>query len=795
MAKKLPPADRKDSNSRRILRWGSALVVAIAVGVGVLWFQHDRVHPGTESLLATAQASDTAQYVGVAACQACHTAETAEWRQSQHQAAMAEASEQTVLGDFNDATFTYAGITSTFFRRDGKFFVRTDGPDGKLADYPIKYTFGVYPLQQYLIEFPDGRLQALSIAWDTHAIKEGGQRWFHLYPKERITHDDELHWTRAAHNWNFACADCHSTELKKNYDPAANRFQTSWAEINVGCEACHGPGSRHQAWAAAIKAGKSVTDDGSKGLSVRLDERHGVTWAPNAAGNSVRSHPRTAEREIEVCAQCHSRRSQIAEGYEAGKPFLDYYRPMLLTPPLYHPDGQQRDEVFIWGSFQQSRMFAKGVTCSDCHNPHSGKVRAEGNTLCASCHQPARYDTAQHHHHKPGSAGAACTACHMPTTTYMVVDPRHDHSMRVPRPDQSVRFGTPNACNGCHTDRKAAWAAGQVKKWFGHDPQGYQRFAAAFAAANAGLPDAQALLGAVAGDAAQPPIARATAFAEIDNPTTQATAEALVGGLRDPSALVRLGALQALASIPLDARAPLAAPLLTDPMRAVRIEAASVLAPVASQLDAAQKAAFDRAAAEYIAAERYRADRPEHRTNLGTFLGALGRYDEAAPEFRAALALDPHYVPAYANFADMLRAQGNEAAATVVLQDGLKAVPAAATLQHALGLALVRQGETESAVAALQRAATLDPSNPRYAYVYAVALNSTGKPAAAIPVVEQALKQHPYNRDLLTVRVLFLRDTGNLPAARRAAEQLARAFPDDPEVEQLRVELRAAGSR
>ncbi|MBI1284985.1 MAG: tetratricopeptide repeat protein [Thiobacillus sp.] len=794
MAKKHPPAERKHSNTRRIAGWSGVLAALIVIVAGILWFQ-SRTCPGAESLLASAQADDSAQYVGVAACQSCHTAETAEWRQSQHQAAMAEASEQSVLGDFNDATFTYAGITSTFSRRDGKFFVRTDGPDGKLADYQIKYTFGVYPLQQYLIEFPDGRLQALSIAWDTHAREVGGQRWFHLYPKEQITHDDELHWTRAAQNWNFVCADCHSTELKKNYDAAANRFQTSWAEINVGCEACHGPGSRHLAWAAAMQAGKSATDDGSKGLSVRLDERRGVTWAPNAAGNSVRSQPRTAEREIEVCAQCHSRRGQIAEGYEAGKPFLDYYRPVLLTSPLYHPDGQQRDEVFIWGSFQQSRMFAKGVTCSDCHNPHSGKLRAEGNAVCATCHQPVKYDTTQHHHHTPGSAGAACAACHMPTTTYMVVDPRHDHSLRVPRPDQSVKFGTPNACNGCHTDRKAAWAAAQVKKWFGHDPQGYQRFAPAFAAANAGLPDAQALLGAVAGDAAQPPIVRATAFAEMDDPSTRAGAEALVGGLRDASALVRLGALQTLASIPLDARPQLGVPLLTDPMRAIRIEAASVLAPVASQLDAAQKAAFDRAAAEYIAAERYRADRPEHRTNLGSFLGALGRYEEAALEFRAALVLDPRYVPAYANFADTLRAQGNETGATAILRDGLKAVPAAATLQHSLGLALVRQGETESAVVALQRAATLDPSNPRYAYVYAVALNSTGKPSEAIRVAERALKQHPYNRDLLTVRVLFLRDTGNLPAARRAAEQLDKAFPDDPAVERLLVELRAAGSR
>ena len=154
----------------------------------------------------------------------------------------------------------------------------------------------------------------------------------------------------------------------------------------------------------------------------------------------MRSQPRATEREIEVCAQCHARRGQIAEGYEAGKPLLDYYRPALLTSPLYHADGQQRDEVYNWGSFLQSKMYANGVTCSDCHDPHSGKLRAEGNGLCATCHLTSKYDTATHHHHKPASAGAACVSCHMPTTNYMVVDPRHDHSLRVPRPDLSVKI-------------------------------------------------------------------------------------------------------------------------------------------------------------------------------------------------------------------------------------------------------------------------------------------------------------------------------------------------------------------
>ena len=381
---------------------------------------------------------------------------------------MADANDKNVLGNFGGARFSYAGTTSEFFKRDGKFFARTDGPDGKLADFEVKYTFGVSPLQQYLVELPGGRLQALSIAWDSRPKAQDGQRWFHLYPKDRVTHDDERHWSQPSQNWNFMCADCHSTGVRKNYDRDGDRFQTHWAEISVGCEACHGPGSRHVTWASAHARRSRRTQDSTKGLTARLDERHGVEWNVSATtGNATRSHPRVSDREIETCAQCHSRRSQIADGYEAGKPFLDYYRPALLTRPLYHADGQQRDEVYDWGSFLQSKMYARGVTCSDCHNPHSGKLRADGNATCASCHLPSKYDTPAHTHHEANSAGATCVGCHMPTTNYMVIDARHDHSLRIPRPDLSVTLGTPNACTSCHTQRDARWAAAQVTAWYG----------------------------------------------------------------------------------------------------------------------------------------------------------------------------------------------------------------------------------------------------------------------------------------------------------------------------------------
>jgi len=346
-------------------------------------------------------------FVGAAACAGCHAAESEAWRHSQHAAAMEEATEATVLGDFKDARFTHGGVTTTFTRKDGRFVVHTDGPDGTLADFPVAYTFGVYPLQQYLIPFPDGRMQALTIAWDARPKADGGQRWFHLYPNEPHDHRDALHWTRRRQNWNYGCADCHSTNLRRGYDAKADRYATTWSEVNVACEACHGPGSTHVAWAEHRPGTEHAP---AKGLAIALDERRAVAWLPNAAGTARRSVPLASHREVETCAVCHARRSPLGDDNNPTGRLLDTHAPALLEARLYHPDGQQLDEVYTYGSFLQSKMYAAGVTCGDCHDPHSGKVRAAGNAVCTHCHAPASYETAAHLLHAPESTGAACTA-------------------------------------------------------------------------------------------------------------------------------------------------------------------------------------------------------------------------------------------------------------------------------------------------------------------------------------------------------------------------------------------------
>ena len=767
----------------------TAIVLALAAG-GFWWHSGDRL-PGWLAGAAPPP-RPAATYVGQQVCTGCHREAEAGWSGSHHDLAMQPPSEATVAGDFRDARFTYASVTSTFFRRDGRYMVRTDGPDGRLAEYEVKYTFGVSPLQQYLIELPGGHLQALGIAWDTRPRGQGGQRWFHLYPGQTVSHQDELHWTRPSQNWNYMCAECHSTGVRKGYDAQMHTFATTYAEVNVACEACHGPGSNHVAWARK-DAGR--TDDATKGLAVALDDRRGVTWTIDAAtGNARRTPPTRAGSEVEVCGRCHARRGQFSEEETSRRSLGDTHRVALLEDRLYYPDGQIRDEVYEYGSFRQSKMYQRGVTCSDCHDPHTGKVRAPGSQVCLGCHAAPKYTAPTHHFHPAGSAGADCRGCHMPTTTYMVVDPRHDHSFRVPRPEQSIALGVPNACTRCHTDRSAQWAARQVAAWYGHAPRGYQRYAEALAAGSTGAPGSGARLEALAQDGEQPAIARASAIARL-GPTSSA-GEVIRSALRDPDPLVRRAAVIAFDRAEPARRVEPLAPLLDDPVRAVRMEAARVLAGAPrDRLTEAQRAALHRAQAEYVAAERFNADRPESHVNLALLHAAQRQPTEAEAELRAALALDPRFVPAVVNLADLYRATGRDAEGERLLREVLARDPRSAPLHHALGLLLVRQRRPADALRELEAAARLAPDSARYAYVYAVGLDGSGRRTQAIEVLERSLGRHPYDRDTLAALVAFTREAGGPRRALDYARRLAALDPGNAETQQLANQLEAEASR
>jgi tetratricopeptide (TPR) repeat protein len=751
------------------------------------------------SAKAEAQTDAPAAFIGAEACAGCHAPETERWKTSHHALAMQKVSATTVLGDFANATLIHHGVITTFSRNGEKFMVRTEGPDGAPHDYEIAYTFGVYPLQQYLTAFPGGRYQALGIAWDIRSKDRGGQRWFHLYPDQILRAGDNLHWTGRDQTWNYQCASCHSTDLKKNYDLAADAYATSWTDIDVACESCHGPGSHHVAWAEARVAESSgpsqaepnpQLETGRMGLTTPLEPATRNQWQMNSAtGIAQRIAPLNAQ-ELDICAGCHSRRKVIAKDPSVGTYFLDSYLPALLESGLYHADGQIDGEMFEYGSFVQSRMYHAGVTCSDCHEPHSLALREQGNGLCAQCHLPAKFDVAEHHHHQQGGAGAQCVNCHMPSKTYMVVDERRDHSIRVPRPDLSASIGTPNACAKCHVDRTAGWALQNIAEWFPNGRQTWPHFGTALYAGRIGTANAEPLLDALIIDQGQPAIARASALALLAPLATPASESAIRAAIADPNPLVRAAVPRALPAAPTPAMVQAVAPLLGDPVRAVRIETARALAGSDQRaMTPEQQTAFAASYLELFNAEMIDTDRPEAHLNLGLLETKLRHHSEAETQYRTALRLNQNFTAALVNLADLDRMRGLDQEGVELLRNAMSIDPNNADIRHSLGLALVRQHKYAEALPELRQASEFAPDNARYAYVYAIALNSIGAGASAMELLENTHKRHPTDRDTLLALVSISRDTGDFAIALSHARELVALYPADMQLRMLVLDL------
>jgi predicted CXXCH cytochrome family protein len=736
---------------------------------------------------------------------------------------MDRATDESVLGDFQDAELTHHGDTSRMFKRDGKFFVNTEGPDGKPADFEVKYVFGVEPLQQYMVEFdrpanmPEheiARLQVLRVSWDTR-----NKRWFHLDPpdvKEKLDPTDELHWTGLAQRWNHMCADCHSTNLQKNYDVASGIYHTTFSEIDVSCEACHGPGSLH------IELANSN--------SLFWDRQRGYALAKLKDASNV--------PQAQACAPCHSRRRIVAGNYTAGCNYYDYFANEVLTPAAYHADGQIMDEVYEFTSFLESKMYSKNVRCTDCHDPHTARLKKEGNNVCTSCHQhPAgKYDGEIHHRHAMGTKGAQCVECHMPQTTYMDVDPRRDHSIRVPRTDLSVKLGTPNACTGCHlrdevlpgqgsgfgvqgSNRETLkqllargdlkeyahwlaaaqrgdeavkarisevdhWADQALDKWYGANRKKEPQFAEALHAARTASPDAPIKLLELLNSRSQPAVARATAalelvaYVEPGSQVTQTLRKAL--GEKDPQ--IRAAAVLSLQQEGSDATVSALAPLLSDPTRLVRTEAARSLALMgASRLQGDERTAFRDALQECFAGANVDSDRAAGHMSLGILYENLGDVAQAEQAYKTATRVEPGSIGPRTNLAALYDRQvqeaqqrarqlaqgGNRAAAEKVigaivhlpdeihrlrgeelglLERDSQLAPDSAAIQGRIGLSRYLAGWRKEADSALLIASLLEPRNAEHLFRLAVYYKDTGRVAEARPLVERLLKLQPDNR-------------------------------------------------
>lgn len=659
-------------------------------------------------------------FVGSARCQSCHAEEFTAWQSSHHALAMQPANPDTVL-----ATFPATVGDATLHQNDNTFTATFKALGEVPAEHEITHTFGVAPLQQYLVDHGNGQLQTLRQSWDSRPSADGGQRWFLQYADEHIPPGDVLHWQGMAQNWNSMCADCHTTGFRKGYDPDSGTFSSTYAELGVGCESCHGPASAHA-------ADPSLPLPGSLSLA-------------------------TAATQPDVCAPCHARRQQIAEGFTAGAALLDYYVPALLNPPLYHADGQIDDEVYVYGSFVASKMHTMGVTCSDCHEPHSATLKIPGDGVCLQCHSPtgnprfpslnlSTYTSAAHHQHAPDSAGARCVACHMPSKTYMGVDERHDHSLRIPRPDLTAANGVPNPCAQCHDSLT------KMK------PPISDHFATVFARSAASV---EGELRTLATDVGQSAIVRATALfriresrireSRIRGSTQAGVVRTFDVASRDTHGLVRYHSVAGLAQLNPQRRLGAFRRLLADPLKAVRINtAATAISVLNADEQAALQPALQSGLAEYMKANELNAERPESNVNLAMMHLAAGAPSKAEYQLQKALELNPQFVPALLNYADLLRLQNRDAQAEQYLLTAVEIRLPIPEADYAYAMWLVRNGPRQLALLHLRRAFENGGDNPQWAYAYSLALHNLGQSAAARQeargIMRHLVKRTPSNQ-------------------------------------------------
>ena len=752
---------------------GVLLVAVAAIGWFLLYSTPAPINtvpvstPTVQPAKAQSVVVTPAKMVDEQQCRGCHSEQMKDWQGSHHQLAMQEANAETMLGDFNNVTFKAQNETTRFSRKDDGFWVNTPGIDGKNADFKVAYTFGIAPLQQYLIEVGEGRLQALGVAWDTER-----NRWFHLYPGQGVNFKNPLHWSKPSQNANFMCVECHTTGYKRNFDAAKNTFDSQWNSLGVGCQACHGPASNHLEWTA------------KKGDLIH-------------AGFAVDLKDKDATVEIETCARCHSRRAPLGDGYTVGKRLMDDYLLSPLTRELYALDGKIKDEVFEHGSFAQSKMFDKGVRCSNCHNPHSTELKAPGNGVCLQCHNTAgktsvtgvdgkglqakNYDSIEHTRHTPGQSGSQCVDCHMPGKFYMGNDFRHDHSFSIPNPERAKKLGTPDACLTCHQGKAGDKVTEQFKLWNTATTAQAPRYDESLWLIRNGQPGAAQALYEQLQRSNLPAIQRATLLAELPLYPSEQALKLATKDLNNPAPQVRESAVRAISAfLPPPERAPLLTPLLDDPVKAVRIVAARDLLSVARNGLGSAQANWNAAIAEYEAVQKSLAERAESNLNLAMLYQASGRNDEVESLLRTALKRDPDFYPALVTLVQWLEANGRVQEAQTLLAQSLKEHPDNALLQHTQGLALVRAGQSAQAMPALRKAAQLEPQNAQYGYVLAVALHDSGKVDEACEELERLLNVQPANRNARLSLIQYYLDNGQEPKAQVLLQRWKKMNGGDP---------------
>ena len=693
-----------------------------------------------------------ASFVGSETCKSCHQDTFNKWQGSHHDLAMDVANDSTVLANFDNTKITHQDITSTFFKKDDGYYVNTQGLDGSFSDYKIEYVFGVTPLQQYLIKFENGEYQCLSTAWDS--VKN---EWFTLNDQVDINHGDRLHWTGSAMSWNTMCADCHSTNLQKNYLSKTDSYKTTFSEIDVSCEACHGPSSSHVSF-----------------YENPTDEYH----PPSMYMNSEM----TSTELVDKCARCHSRRSQLTKYFDYKGKFEDHYAQSMLIDPIYELDGQIRDEDYVYGSFIQSKMYHNGVSCRDCHDVHTLKLKKQGNDLCMQCHTP-NYNEPSHHFHGVGSNGAQCINCHMPGKTYMGNDFRRDHSFRVPRPDQTVAYGVPNSCTGCHDDKSAQWAADVIVEKFGTERADHfsdyllkgahgDLSAYEYLMANGNYPD----------------IARATAVNRYASyPLNTQQIQNLIGYLNDSSSTVRNEVVRGMEVLNNSEMSPNIAAMLQDSVRLVRISTAQYFNMMG--IDISANPNFKKANKEFLESMNINADFSTGQHQIGLYYQAKGKEIEAIKSYERAIKIDRFNNRSRMNLALLYYQQGKVKESETLYLKVVEQEPEFGYSYYMLGLLYNETGNIQKSMEYMERSLGKQPINPNAFYNYALMLQQENKYNKSLEIVGDGLNLMPNNERLLYVKLIAEMNTNNANAI-KTCELLLRIAPNNQNYQQIYTRLR-----
>ncbi len=673
-------------------------------------------------------------YVGTTKCQSCHKAQFNDWKGSHHDWAMKQADQTHVLGDFDNAGFKADGVSYTFRKESETYWVDIADLDQNTVSYEIAFTFGVSPLQQYLVEFPNGKFQVLRASWDTEK-----HLWFHQYAGRRIEQNDWLHWTREGQRWNTMCAECHSTDLQKNYDPGTDAFSTSFSEINIGCEACHGKGGHHVDWA--------------KDYDPSNDSQSG--------DNFIKTMGRSQNSQINQCAPCHSRRTNLTSKMEIGPPFDQQFKLQTLNTDFYHPDGQIDEEDYVFGSFLQSKMYSEGVKCSDCHNPHSLKLVAIGNDLCFQCHDQS-YGLESHHFHKMQTEASKCINCHMTGKTYMGNDFRRDHSFRVPRPDQSVLNGTPNACNNCHKEKSPKWASKLVVEWYGPERKTDQSDALLASQGQVLNNSESEKIIEFLRDDSLPFITRASIIENIPPGRNATEVREVLECLKDPSPLVRCKAVDYFNGFRYEERLRIAMEMVNDKNLMVRISVAQLVGDQnIEMIQPEHREAFQRARNEWENMLQANSDFAVGRLNLGDYYLQTRDLSGAIREYRMALKMDSMLIPVYSNLASAFSLSGKNQDALHTLNLLLIQEPEYSRGYYLRGLLYHEMEDLEQSIRDMKKAIKLDPGNLKAYLNLSLIFIDLNRIQEAIEVIDLGLGTNPNDPELIQLKdQLIRRSTG-----------------------------------